>query len=231
MNIETKILIRNKAISTAPWAAEIVEELKLMRYFATIRKQGYNLPLPGLIKRSIIQAEAIRIGASDFIETGTYLGDTIWHFRNHFRRLFSIEINPVLAAAAQRRFSNSSQIMILHGDSSSMLGELMSKIEGPALFFLDGHYSGGITGKADLECPIWAELNCILGMKHQNYSIIIDDARLFGRDRDYPPLPKLHSFLAAALPNHSIKVENDLIFVQMPLGSDEPGYAAEAPHI
>lgn len=71
MNVETKILIRNRAISTAPWMAEIIEELKLMRYFATIRNKGYSLPLPGLIKRSIIQAEAIRIRATDFIETGT----------------------------------------------------------------------------------------------------------------------------------------------------------------
>lgn len=220
MDIETKIRLRNRVISAAPRMAEIVEDLRLARYFSTIRHSGYSLPLPGPIKRAIIKGEAVRIGATEFVETGTYLGDTLWYFRDHFSKLFSIEIDPRLASAARRRFKDRPHVRILEGDSSSMLSQLAPEIGGPALFFLDGHYSGGITGKGDLECPIWAELNCILGMNHQNYSIIIDDARLFGRDKDYPPLPALHAFLAAALPNHLIKVENDLIFVQKPLASD-----------
>lgn len=219
MDIETKILIRNRAISVAPRLAEMLEDLSLARYFSAIRSNGYSLPLPGPIKRAIIKGEALRIGATEFVETGTYLGDTLWYFRDNFSKLFSIEIDPRLAAAARRRFKDRRHVRILEGDSSSMLGQLASEIAGPALFFLDGHYSGGITGKGDLECPIWAELNCILGMKHQNYSIIIDDARLFGRDKDYPHLSALHSFLGAALPNHAIKVENDLIFVQKPLAA------------
>lgn len=217
MDTATKIGIRNWAIGMAPKIAEKIEALRLTGYFEKIREKGYTLPLPGLIKRSIIQAEAKRIGADIFVETGTYLGDSIWHFRNSFERLFSIEVNPVLAGAAQRRFRKRTHIAILQGDSSVVLGELMPKLDGRTLFFLDGHYSGGITGKGDLECPIWKEMACILASGHQNYSILIDDARLFGRDRDYPALTELLPFLAKALPQHTIKVENDLIFVQMPV--------------
>ena len=39
--------------------------------------------------------------------------------------------------------------------------ELVRQLDGPALFWLDGHYSGGDTAKGELDTPVSAELESI----------------------------------------------------------------------
>ena len=53
-------------------------------------------------------------------------------------------------------------VELLHGDSGTELGNVMNKINQPALFWLDGHYSAGVTAKGDKDTPIYEELVCIL---------------------------------------------------------------------
>jgi hypothetical protein len=54
----------------------------------------------------------------------------------------------------------------------------------PALFFLDGHWSGGKTAGIDDECPLMNELRSLRGRGSD--IVLIDDARLFHAP---PPLP------------------------------------------
>mgnify|MGYP001369983704 CR=1 FL=1 len=42
-----------------------------------------------------------------------------------------------------------------------MLKNIIKNIDKPALFWLDGHYSGGVTGMGDNETPILEELEQI----------------------------------------------------------------------
>jgi hypothetical protein len=68
------------------------------------------------------------------------------------------------------------------------------RIDQPALFYLDGHYSGGITARAAKDTPIYEELSHIF--EHDpRHVIVIDDARCFGRDPDYPSLHELREFI------------------------------------
>jgi hypothetical protein len=86
----------------------------------------------------------------------------------------------------------------------------MNGLDVPTLFWLDGHYSGGITSSADLHSPINAELDAILGHAIATHVILIDDARLFtGRD-GYPHLDEV---LAAVRSNgrYSAEVSADII--------------------
>ena len=102
-------------------------------------------------------------------------------------------------------------INILRGDSSKVLPIILSKIDKPALFWLDGHYSAGITAKGDLNTPILKELKLILNHKIKKNIILIDDARCFVGKDDYPTIAELESFVKKINPNLSFKNEDDII--------------------
>lgn len=75
------------------------------------------------------------------IETGTFLGDTTDHFKEKFKKIFSVELSESLAIRAKERFRNNSNIKIMHGNSEHLLPEILKALDKPALCWLDGHYS------------------------------------------------------------------------------------------
>ncbi|MCZ7616643.1 MAG: hypothetical protein M5T52_24530 [Ignavibacteriaceae bacterium] len=83
---------------------------------------------------------------------------------------------------------------IINGDSGKLLKQLVAKISDPAIFWLDGHYSGFETAKGDIETPIKQELGAILNSE-LNHIILIDDARLFIGQNDYPTIEELKKYI------------------------------------
>jgi hypothetical protein len=143
------------------------------------------------------------------IETGTYYGDMVEAMKNDFNRIYSIELSNELYENAKRRFAGDDRIMIIHGDSGIELGKLITDLDQPALFWLDGHYSAGVTAKGDKDTPIFEELTHIFGSRQIGHVIIIDDARCFGTDPAYPSFDELSGFIKANGPDVKIEVEND----------------------
>ena len=89
---------------------------------------------------------------------------------------------------------------------------MIQEIEGPALFWLDGHYSGGGTAKGEMCTPIIQELK-VIGLRSPQDVILIDDARLFtGRD-DYPTLDEVRKLVDDIFPGSSYTVKHDMIRV------------------
>ena len=160
----------------------------------------------------MIKAEANRIGAEFLVETGTYLGDTVWYMRNDCAKIYSIEIQPDLAELARKRFKHLEHVDIITGDSSVELMKLIPDLNKPVLFWLDGHYSGGITGSGREECPLMSELAAIRSAK-TILSIMIDDARCFGTEHGYPKLQEVLDYADNQFPEHRCRVENDVVFV------------------
>jgi hypothetical protein len=170
---------------------------------------GTPIPPPHDIKRLAILYYGAANGIDTLVETGTYLGDMVWAQKDFFRKIYSIELSSDLYERAKLRFRGAHNVELLHGDSSQKLAEVIRKLEAPALFWLDGHYSGGITAKGDKECPIFEELTHIFasGMAHV---ILIDDARTFIGANDYPTIPELSEFIHAQS-NYTIRIQNDII--------------------
>jgi hypothetical protein len=171
-----------------------------------------NCPVPVsyVTKHSAIRKAAQKYHIKTLVETGTYLGDTMYMLYPDFDALYSIELSPIFHNRAKKRFRSMPNIHLLQGDSGKEMAKLVTKLKAPALFWLDGHYSGGITAKGDKECPVLEELDAIF-RSAADHVIYIDDARLFNGQHDYPTIEEVKNIVAAARPNYMVKVENDCI--------------------
>jgi len=158
---------------------------------------GYPIPPPYTVKREEIKRVACDFNCEIFVETGTFLGATTLEMIKQFKKLYTIELSEELFKRAQAKFSKYKHVIALHGDSGKVLVDVIQKIDAPVLFWLDGHYSGGITAKGDTACPIYKELDAIFQLENVRYVIMIDDARCFGNplDPDYPSIENLGKFV------------------------------------
>lgn len=136
-------------------------------------------------KAQIVLEYASKYNLNWFIETGTYTGFMVSAVRDHFDYVYSIELSHKLAREAIRRFRRCSNVVIMHGDSSQVLPSLLDKIESPCLFWLDAHYSKGVTARGDKDTPVMEEIKAISN-HNMLHCVLIDDARLFDGESDYP---------------------------------------------
>lgn len=146
---------------------------------------------PHPIKMMVVRSYLKRFSIDGFIETGTYLGDTLGYIAKSGVRCISIELSQELYEAARKRFHGYKNVRLLLGDSGQKLPELLKEINKPVLFWLDGHYSSGITASAETRTPISVELQAILGHSVKEHVILVDDARCFNNRNDYPHLDNL----------------------------------------
>lgn len=174
-------------------------------------KQGRPSPPPHIVKEELIKDYARTFNTHILIETGTYLGDMVHAMKKSFAKILSFELDQTLAAQARERFGGDANIEIVQGDSGKLLGEHLAHINEPVLFWLDGHYSGGITAKGSLETPIKNELNFIFSHPVAGHVILIDDARCFTGEHDYPSLLELQKLVAKHKPGWHFSVEYDVI--------------------
>lgn len=213
MRMHHKTQWRNRLISWFPRLLWISEVRRLLEASGRWKREGWFEPPPYFVRRAMLLTEATAGGLRILVETGTFLGDTTWAMKDHFRTIHTIEVEPSLAAMSKKRFRHCASVSVLEGDSAQILPELCRNLDGPCLFYLDGHYSGGITGKGETECPVIQELRAIFDYMQHPFRIVIDDARLFGKDPAYPDLQTVESFLARQTPLLRARVENDAIVI------------------
>jgi len=168
------------------------ERFRIRRF----RLRGSVGPPPPLVKRRRLIDLANRCGISTVVETGTYLGDTTAYLASRGIHVVTIELEPGLAARARRRFAGHPLVTVLEGDSGTVLRNLVASLEVPALFWLDGHFSGGVTARGGTDSPIVQELEAIVSSPHGPGSVIlIDDARCLGGEA-YPSLAEVRALLS-----------------------------------
>jgi hypothetical protein len=181
--------------------------------FKSWEKAGSPMPLPHRMKEVIIQNYQELYGHSLFIETGTFTGDMVAAQKPFFKKIISIELGEDLFARAQNRFIHDPNIFIIQGDSGKVLSQVIKDVNEPAIFWLDGHYSEGITAKGEKECPIFEELEAILSSKSMKHVLLIDDARCFTGKGDYPTLDALSDYLHSKKRAFNIHVKYDIIHI------------------
>ena len=191
-----------------------IEIIKLIYHnliFIKWNLKGSPLPPPHIAKRKYLSKTAKDNNLTVFIETGTFKGDMISALKNKFKKLYSIEVSHTLYLGAKKRFSGIDKINIIEGDSAFKLNEILSNINESALFWLDAHCSEGITSQGDKYTPILEEISIILNSKYKHV-IVIDDARLFGEDINYPTYLDLETHLEKINKNN-YKIKNVIDFI------------------
>ncbi len=161
--------------------------------FCDWEKRDYEQPSPPFVKKSVLHRFGIPTGT--WVETGTFQGDTTEFLRHKAKQVYTIEPDDALFRSAAHRFANVPNVQVLLGLSEDILPELLPQVSGDVSFWLDGHYSGGITHQGPAHTPILPELEAIaINLNHfGRVSILIDDVRLFTnqKDAEYPDLDAL----------------------------------------
>lgn len=196
---------------------------KQARDLETWEQKGRPCPPPHIVKQNVLKSYAREYGLRVFVETGTYLGDMVEAMRGCFDQIYSIELSEELFRQARARFARDKHIEIIHGDSGVELGKIVENLEQPSLFWLDGHYSAGITARGERTSPVLDELNQILRQADLRHVIVIDDARCFGTQPGYPSMEMLRERVLSLAKDASIEVDTDSIR----LTSAQQGIAAE----
>lgn len=149
-----------------------------------------------------------------FVESGTYLGDTVAFFVPHARRIVSVEIEPSLHAAARRRFSAEPHVDIVFGDAADCIPRILAGLEEGCMLWLDGHFSGGETGRGDQEEPVIRVLGGLRDLRLEGpFTVVVDDLRLFGRAPGFPTLEELIAAARSAFPSGRICAGPDSLVV------------------
>lgn len=186
-------------IDIAPVARRIPPPLTRDELLTVLRTQIQNeesnparglLVQPRYLHKSLLAA-AIGLGTKKryFVETGTYTGQSLYKISALFDELFTVEASPFLYKAANQLFAvkGLENVRTFLGDSRRFLQALEPQIGGSAVFFLDAHYSTGITSKDFGACPVIEEIAIILE-RFPNAVIIVDDLRTMTGHHGYPTL-------------------------------------------
>lgn len=188
--------------------------VRLVLEFHAWRAKGCTGAAPRLVKHRLVRDLATQQHLRVLVETGTYLGTMVAAVKQCFDAIYSVELDPGLAASAARRFARAKHVTIVEGDSAVRLAAVLDRLDQPALFWLDAHFSGGATASTGADGPVLHEIELIsrhrLGAHH---SILIDDARLFSGVNGYPPVARLFELIADHFPRHDVDIDRDVIVI------------------
>ena len=168
-----------------------------------------EIPAPSPIKQAIVAGYGREYGIRTLVETGTHRGEMVAAARSWFTEIHTIELAPAFADLARKRFRRSPEVHVHEGDSATILPDVLDRLSGPAVFWLDAHYSQDGTARGDKDTPIEAELAVLLPHPYARV-LLIDDARLFGQG-DYPSLTRVEELVGAS--GRSMSVDVDIIRV------------------
>ena len=164
---------------------------------------------PHAVKVEAVLACARRHGIRRLLETGTFEGEMVRKVRDAFDSIVTIELSAELAEEARRRLRPYRHVTVRAGDSAEVLPDVLRELRDPALFWLDGHYSGGGTARGARETPLLDELRAIAGHGVRGHVVLIDDARLLGTG-DYPSRERVEELLRERMPEYRLTIADDI---------------------
>jgi len=196
------------------WYGEVYHHYIRRQKIKAWLKGGNKKPTPHYYKVDTILSLQKKYRCKTLIETGTYKGAMVSSCLYHFDEIVSIELDGLLYQKAVDKFRPYPWVKILQGDSTQVLPDLLQNHSqlSSVMFWLDGHYSEGITAKGEKTSPILEELLAI--KSHQPNSLIcIDDYDDFGIIDGYPFKNELVEFLDKFFVGHKIEINQDIMVI------------------
>ena len=176
----------------------------------------------GLVRMGIPEQLVIALASINnctaFVETGTFQGATTRWAANHFAIVHTIERSESLYIVQRETLARLPGVTPHLGDSRTILPGVVSGLgQQRAVYWLDGHWSGGETAGEGDECPVIDELACLA--ERNEDIILIDDARLFLCAPPHPHNPSQWPTIAdvvsrIARPGERfVQIVDDVIFI------------------
>lgn len=182
------------------------------------RARGFAAPSPAFIKRAVLLRNGWDGGT--WVESGTFLGETSLFLARRAPRVFTIEPSERLHREAVKRFAGVTNLTAIQGLSEAVLPQLLQKLEGDVNFWLDGHYSAGMTHRGPKETPIVEELAAVAASRSRlrRVAVLVDDVRCFSASTaagsGYPSIDELVDWARqAGLEWH---IEHDIFVARSP---------------
>lgn len=185
------------------------ESLRIIPFYDT--RRTYD----GALKEEMLKQLQMVFDTTIFVETGTYLGATTLLASEIFDEVYTVELSQELFEQASNTFKNFKHVFPYQGDSSLVFLQFLPQIQGRIFFYLDGHYSGGLTAQGTVNTPVLGELAAIKAAGKSNSVIMIDDldcfqktlfpAKIVGGPCDgYPDLKELVTAILDINPDYEI---------------------------
>lgn len=193
--------------------AEIIPDFQVRQHYVV---NGAPVPPLDQFKWAVLLAFQQWSGAKVLVETGTYRGDTTESLRPYFERVETVEADPMLFAAAQKRFAATPNVRLHFGDSAKLLPAILAELKQKAVFWLDAHWCGNNTFGDYLSAAIMPELEAIFAHHVADHVILIDDARYFCGHYGYPSVNQLRRWVLERRPELSFDVALDSIRIYRP---------------
>lgn len=134
-----------------------------------------------------LKAVARRTRSTQFVETGTYLGNTTHRCRTIFSKIYTIELDEKLFLQSSRYLSKNTNITCIKGDCLVELPKVLAKTDvSDVLIFLDGHYSKADTACGDQVEPACEEIEMLKPYVNKINAIVVDDFRTFNGVDGFP---------------------------------------------
>ena len=157
---------------------------------------------------------------TNFVETGTYKGDTSLMASKYFANVYTMEINEDLYKESKLKAENQNinNIHFYLGDSTELLQVITPKLlDDGAVFFIDAHISGSDSSYNGKQLvPLYEELSIILTHILPPSIFIIDDVRLFNKFDDWKNITTegvLEIFKSFGYSIKSAYTKNDRLFI------------------
>jgi hypothetical protein len=177
----------------------------------------------GFIHPGVPQELVIRLAEEfdlrTFVETGTHKGNTSAWASTRFSRVITIEGSEHWYERTKPRLDALGNVSLILGHTRDVLPKVVQELSGPAIFWLDAHWSGRQTAGVDEQCPLMDEIAAINQSPHDHF-ILIDDARLFVAPPEPPhdasQWPDIGATIAAlnsGLPKYVVIFEDAIIAV------------------
>ena len=193
----------------------LIERLQVFLAMRAWKKKNFLENSPQFVKQKVFEKYGIKNAI--WVETGTYKGTTTEFLRNRYPHVHTIEPGLDLFNSAARRFSGKN-VTLYNDVSENVFPALLPSLKGDINFWLDGHYSSGVTFKGEKDCPVEDELKAIEVNfdNFKNLTILIDDVRCFlpssSKYSDYPSIDYLVDW--ARKFNMRWRIEHDIFVMQ-----------------
>lgn len=147
--------------------------------------------------------------ANVFIETGTHIGNTVQvALELGFKKIYSIELAKHHYENCVKKFKRRPEVNLIYGASEYEIPKILSNLNEPAVFWLDGHYSEGDTALGEVAVPLYLELEAIAKHHINNHIILVDDVRLMGTEWKDISLDRVKELVLEVNPSYNITFED-----------------------